>query len=407
MIVDLNSKPLLRPVEANPGEGDGMVSLRDPSGLSPIMLTMSEPALFIISLFDGTNTLEFVREQFQLRYRQSVEESTLFDMVARLEDAMLLDGPAFQGHYDSLVSNYRGADARPMPHPESLGLDGNPKAVFDNMLSGVTTEPRDGQIVGLIAPHLDFARGEPCYAAAYAALASQAPPDRFVILGTNHFGRSTSVVATAQNFATPLGVTHNDAPFLEKVEERCGPLRQFEYDHAAEHSIELQVCWLQHIYGAESFSIVPFLCPDPCGPTGTMPYDGQGVDLLDFAAALRSTIEEDDRTTIVIAGADFSHVGAFFGDEQPLDEEFLSSVRSLNESALEQIGLNDAAGLRACIARGQNPTRVCSAGCMFTLMSVLPEAKVEVLAYHQAVTESAQNCVTCAAAVFQKRSADD
>ncbi|PYV14693.1 MAG: AmmeMemoRadiSam system protein B, partial [Acidobacteria bacterium] len=41
---------------------------------------------------------------------------------------------------------------------------------------------------GLIAPHIDFHRGGPAYAHAYAALAGQSPFDRYLIFGTCHAG---------------------------------------------------------------------------------------------------------------------------------------------------------------------------------------------------------------------------
>jgi AmmeMemoRadiSam system protein B len=210
------------------------------------------------------------------------------------------------------------------------------------------------------------------------------------------------VVATGKDFATPLGTAVTDRAFVERLEERCGDLRRREYDHVAEHSIELQICWLQHLFGTEAFQIAAFLCPDPCGPTGTAPYDGQGVDLADFARNLGQTIAQDDKTTVVIAGADFSHVGKFFGDERSLGEEFLEEVHQWDRAVLGRIEAGDASAFRQHLAERDNPTRICSAGCLYTLLAALPGAKASVLEYHQAVERSAQNCVTCAAVVFRQ-----
>src|SRR5439155_17543161 len=103
----------------------------------------------------------------------------------------------------------------------------------------------------LVAPHLDFPRGRPCYGAGYAqlrrALAGGEPPRRVVILGTNHFGRSGSVVATEKDFQTPWGVLPNDRPFLQELQAACGGnLMPYALDHLREHSIELQAVWLHH-----------------------------------------------------------------------------------------------------------------------------------------------------------------
>ena len=402
MIVHPDTRPKLRPVEAIPVPAEGAVAIRDPSGLSNVAISVTEPALFLLSLFDGQHTLTDVQRRFTERFNQPVNFATLADMVNRLDESLLLEGPTFEAHYAGLLEQYRAAPTRPLRDSEALGLDGNPTAFFDDLLARVSDQAIDGRVVGLIAPHLDYDRGQPCYARAYKTLLHQPPPDRVVILGTNHFGRSSSVVATVKDFATPLGTTATDVAFVEALEARCGDLRRFEHDHAAEHSIELQVCWLQHLFGPERFTIAPFLCPDPCGPTETQPHDGHGVDLQDFARALSETLAQDDRSTLIIAGADFSHVGAHFGDNRALDEDFLGQVKRRDRDVLDHLERGDADAFRRCVAQEQNPTRICSAGCMFTLLSALSAAEPTVLAYHQAVTQAAGNCVTCAAVVFRE-----
>jgi AmmeMemoRadiSam system protein B len=221
-----------------------------------------------------------------------------------------------------------------------------------------------------------------------------------IILGTNHFGRGASVVATGKDFVTPLGLTRTDSGFIKELEERCGSLRTHEYDHQREHSVELQLLICQHLWGADAFEMVAVLCPDPCGPTGTRPLDGNGIDLRAFGAALREAIAKNSTDTLLIAGADLSHVGMQFGDERSLDEDFCAEVGARDEAALAHVAANQPDAFITQVAREDNPTRVCSAGCIFTAMTALPDANVLLLRYHQAVDEQAQAGVTCAAAVF-------
>jgi AmmeMemoRadiSam system protein B len=402
MLWDPSFKPRLRPLEAFPlPPGDGAeVGLRDPGGLSDIVLTLSHAALRLMAMMDGANTCEDIRRKFHLTFGQTVSIDTLQSMLEHLNRAHFLEGPAFEAYYESLYDEYRSQPARRMRGAEAMGIIDDSGELFDRMLAQIEPAALTGLVAGLIAPHLDYARGAPCYAAAYAALRDRPAPDRVVILGTNHFGRSTSVVATASHFATPLGTTHNDVAFLERVESVLGHLRKFEFDHAREHSIELQVAWLQHLFGAESFEMVPFLCPDPCGPTGTAPFDGNGVDLSDFAATLSELIAEDSRDTLLVASADFSHVGAAFGDRRRLDAAYLDEVRRRDESALGKLEAGDPGAFVQYLAESGNPTRVCSAGCVFALATMLRETNARVLAYHQAVDQASQTGVTCAAVAF-------
>lgn len=403
MIVHPGAKPKLRPLEPFASTEPGMIGLRDPSGLSQVVLTLSEAALTILALLDGQRTLFEVQTEFRRQFGQHVSFETLAEIVTRLEESLFLDGPVFEAHCRRLLEQYRSAPARMVCDPRSLGLGGGAEAVFGPVLAEASPAAGDGRIVGVIAPHLDYPRGRPCYGRAYAALANQDPPDRVVILGTNHFGlgSASSVVATGLDFATPLGTTRTDRAFLERIEAHCGDLRRHEYDHVREHSVELQVCWLQHLFGPDGFTIVPFLCPDPCGPTGTAPRDGHGVDLGDFAHLLGEEIAGDGQRTIIIAGADLSHIGMFFGDNRRVDGAFLAEVQARDQAILRCIERGDAAAVRECVAKDENPTRVCSTGCMFALMTALPDARANVLGYHQAVTAAMQNCVTCAAVVFR------
>lgn len=396
-----HDKPMLRPVEAIPtGDTDGHpIAMRDRTGLSPVILGMSEPALFLVSLMDGSRTHAQICTEFLLQVGQPVALETIETLVRHLDEAHLLEGPRFESFYEGLASEYRANPTRAMHAAVECGID-DAGAVFGRMLDGVAVPEASAPAVGLIAPHVDYLRGEPCYAAAYGQLVNRPAPDRVIILGTNHFGRSQSAVATDKSFATPLGVTPCDRGFLERLEDRCGGLREFEMDHAREHSIELQVAWLQYLFGAESFSIVPILCPDPCGPTGTAPYNGKGVDLRDLASAIRDLISDDEADTLIIAGADFSHVGVGFGDDRPLDDVFLAHVRNRDQAALAALTADDAAGMVACLSADENSTRVCSAGCVFVARETLRGCRARLLQYHQAVHSESQTCVTCAAVLF-------
>lgn len=392
-------RPKLRPLEAFPlpQAGPRMVGLRDPSGLSTGVLSVSQPVLLILSHCDGTRTLDEIAGAFAAFFDRPLPLEQLQAIVAQLREVHFLDGEPFERYYQRLADQYRAAPARVMRSAAELGIDADIGRRFDDWLDGAHRVNGTADLVGLIAPHLDYARGLPCYAAAYAQLRDRPAPQRVVILGTNHFGRSSSVVATGKGFETPLGTTPADVAFIERLEAGCGALRRFEMDHQREHSIELQVLWCQHLFSAERFSLVPVLCPDPCGPTGTKPADGHGVDLREFARVLGECITDAGEGTLLIAGADLSHVGAHFGDERKLDDSFLPEVRERDQRALRALEERGPEPFLSCVAQDGNPTRICSAGCIFALLTALPGTQARVLKYHQAVHQPSQTGVTCAA----------
>lgn len=396
------SKPRLRPIEAfrMPGDNEGDIGIRDRSGLSQIILTVSEPVLQIMSLMDGHSTFSEIDEHFDSKYGHPLELATWNTLLDHLDEAHFLEGPSFDKFYRQQQDEFRRRGVRERLDPVQLGAEGDLGSFFEAMFAEAPYTATNGPVRGLIAPHLDYPRGRCCYAAAYSLLRGRPTPDRVVVLGTNHFGRGTSVVATCTDFATPLGRTSSDSEFIHHLESLCGPLCDFELDHGREHSIELQVACLQHLFGGGSFQLAAFLCPDPCGPTGTKPRDGHGVDLDDFAEVLRASIKEDSKDTLIIAGADLSHVGAAFGDERALDEAYLEEVRIHDQQALSHLSVNNPEGLRAYVGERSNATNICSVGCIYTLAKALPTTTATVIRYHQAVDQSTQTCVTCAAVAF-------
>ena len=400
---DYKLRPCLRPVEAIPVDqgGQQVIALRDPTGLAAATITVSGAALFVLSLFDGQNHIEDVRQRVSEQFGQPLEPDAVRGIVDRLDEAYFLDGPRFERHYEGLLRDYRNAPTR-VSRDSYWGNDDTDDVGtnLSNLLKFDTHPTATRRVIGLFAPHIDYARGRPCYRKAYAALAKSKSVERFVLLGTNHFGRSSSVVATGKDFETALGTTECDVAFLEQLETRCGDLRRYEYDHQREHSIELQVLLLQHMFGVTGFRIVPILCPDPCGPTGTAPYDGKGIDLQHFAETLRELLREDPTETVIIAAADFSHVGQSFGKDPLLSEAFLNQVEVRDREVLQALAENNPQKFLEGVSRDENPTRVCSAGCMYALMVALPHARGEILGYHQAVHRESQNCVTCAAVQF-------
>jgi AmmeMemoRadiSam system protein B len=405
MSITERENPCLRPVEAIPDEENGRVILRDPTQLASGLLVVGEAELLLLSLLDGTRSRLEVRGEFTKRTGQIVLSADLDGMLEQLEEAGYLEGPAFESYYDGLAAEYRALPFRPLRDPDSYGAPAPQlREYLDEILSvaEATTDARDGAPAGIVAPHLDFERGFPCYAEGYRALlAGGERPRRVVILGTNHFGRSQSVVATTKDFQTPWGVLPTDRAFLARLQTVCGGnLAPYELDHLHEHSIELQAVWLHHLFG-EDASIVPVLCPDPSRSRGTAPGDPDGVDLKQFSLALGRLVREDPEPTLLIASADLSHVGGYFGDETELSAPFLAEVRQADDAALELVDRNAAEPFRKHMAATRNPTRVCSVGCLYALMTALgPEARARRLRYHQAVTAELQNCVTSAAYAF-------
>src|SRR5262249_42014278 len=110
---------------------------------------------------------------------------------------------------------------------------------------------RPGTLSAIAAPHVSPEGAWRSYGAAYAALAPDLGDRTFVVLGTSHYGAPERFGLTRKPFVTPLGETRVDLELAARLEAAAGPAGCLEdYCHAVEHSIEFQVIFLQHLYGA-------------------------------------------------------------------------------------------------------------------------------------------------------------
>ncbi len=392
--------PALRPVEVmqTGGPDDVQYVVLDRQRISDAVVKVAPLGCFVLGHLDGQHSVEDIERRLLEQVRVRVPPGSILELVNALDQALLLRTERFENAYAERLAEYRAAGVR-----DNRGQY-PPREEFESSLRSLLREGAvaDGPIRGLVAPHLDYERGWPAYADAYATLAASECAERYVILGTNHFGRSSGAVATTNAFRTALGDVPIDRSYVESLESELGcSLRAFELDHQFEHSVELQVHLLQVTHEGRPFEIVPILCPYPCGPTGTAPADGDGPDLARLADAIGKRLASDPRPTILIAGADLSHVGTNFGDSAPMTPERLGEIARADTELLTHLERGEVERFLAAIRASDNSTQVCSPGCLYVIRRALRDRRYETLRYHQAVNFETDTHVTCTAAVLR------
>lgn len=113
------------------------------------------------------------------------------------------------------------------------------------------------KIVALISPHAGYMYSGPVAAQGYDALASDGKPDVFIILGPNHTGLGSAVSIMVEGvWNTPLGNAQINDTLAKRIHHSAKITAIDASAHAYEHSIELQLPFLQFLYGSD-FSFVP------------------------------------------------------------------------------------------------------------------------------------------------------
>jgi AmmeMemoRadiSam system protein B len=206
------------------------------------------------------------------------------------------------------------------------------------------------------------------------------------------------VALTDKTMRTPLGDLETDREAMARVAERVGPAAyEEETAFRHEHSIEFPVLYLQYRFGAH-----PKLLPILCGGFHRLLVEGKRpTDDPMLSAALLAVREEVERAcaagrrVLFLAAVDLSHVGARFGDPDPLDQEMLDAIRQIDEAALAAAATGNADTWFDAIAAHADSTRVCGYSATFAMLAAARPGPGALLRYEQSLEEGG-SVVTCA-----------
>jgi MEMO1 family protein len=141
-----------------------------------------------------------------------------------------------------------------------------------------------------VVPHAGYPFSGAIAAHAYARVAVEAAPATVLVLGVDHYGMGSGPALSDRNWETPIGPTAVDHELVRSLTH--GPIRVDESAHAREHSIEVQLPFLEYSLPRPRFVAlqVPFA-----------PYD----ELVRAALVVRQALEGED--VLLLASTDFSH----------------------------------------------------------------------------------------------------
>lgn len=404
--------PCLRPVEAFPidaGEGgQRIICLRDPMNVSQRIVGVPIAAVYILSLLDGTHSRKDIQIEFSKRTGQILPSGDLDKLIADLDESLMLDSAHFRAELERLERGYRES---PLRQPTHIG--GGYKGDVDELSHALESyflhdegpgeerrkRPPMRRLSGVIAPHIDYDRGGPSYAWAYAEVARD-PADLYIILGTSHVPLSGYFSITRKHFGTPLGAVQTDLAFLDLLEETVGrPLETDALVHRSEHSVELQTVWLRHLLPPAA-RIAPILCGSlaPMIENGGSPMDD--AEVSSFIEGLRQAIDRCGQRVVLIAAADLAHIGTGFGDASPPDDRMLAQVEEADRESMMAAVNGDAEEFFRTVQREKDRRRICGLSPIYAMVAALHASHGELLKYKQCIDPNGFRTVTIASAAF-------
>jgi len=293
--------------------------IRDPYRYSEAVLIVPPPLIECLRCFDGHQTdldlrALLVRITGDLQVAELEQHLTgTFSSAGFLEDETFAQMKAGRQREFAEAPKREPAHAGGAYPLEIAALRETMARYMDG--AAPSSEPfpsrdRQGALCGIAAPHVSPEGGWQSYRAAYQMLGPELKDRTFVILATSHYGAPEHFGLTRKPFVTPLGETATDTALVDRLAALGGPAVLMEdYCHSFEHTVELQVVFLQHIYGPD-IRILPILCGQYAHSLyrGGAPEADEGVRR--FLESLGEMAARECDRLFWILGIDMAHMGA-------------------------------------------------------------------------------------------------
>lgn len=225
-------------------------------------------------------------------------------------------------------------------------------------------------IRGVVVPHAGFVYSGAIASHSYFQLAKNGFANTFIVLGPNHTGRGSGVsVMIDGQWETPLGDVPINTSLAEKI--HTGIIDKDETAHTHEHSIEVQLPFLQFIAKDKMFDFVP-VC--------MMMQDYETAH--EIGTILADAIKKSEKNIVIIASSDFSHAGFNYMSMPPPGLKVEEYAEKQDKLAISKILEMDPEGLVKTVQT--NNITMCGYGpvsAMLVAAKTLGATKAELLKY--------------------------
>jgi AmmeMemoRadiSam system protein B len=195
---------------------------------------------------------------------------------------------------------------------------------LDEYLAPESGEAEFADAIACLAPHAGYMYSGHVAGAVYRRLPAR---PRYVVLGPNHFGRGEPLALMSEGtWLTPLGEVPLDPELARVVREACPAVTEDSVAHAREHSLEVQIPFLQR--AGRDFTLLPIA-------VGVGDY----ASLESLGHAVARAIRESAQPALIVASSDMNHY-------QPDDV-----TRRLDQKAIDRLLDLDPAGLHETVLR--------------------------------------------------------
>lgn len=247
----------------------------------------------------------------------------------------------------------------------------------------------DKKIFGVVSPHAGYQFSGPCQAWVYKEVAESKFPVTFIITGPDH-NRLGSVFSVSLNdWETPFGLIKNDKGFARELKGKCKFIEVNEDVHEHEHSIEVQLPFLQYA-NKDRIADIKIV------PIAVSSYD------YESCKELANAIAKINKNICIIASSDFTHYGPNYG-YMPFLQNKKEGIYDMDKKAMDFIKEFNTKDFLGFVK--MKKATICGTGAIAVAMEtvkLLGAKKCKVLHYYTSgdVIDDYSNAVGYCAMVF-------
>jgi MEMO1 family protein len=206
-----------------------------------------------------------------------------------------------------------------------------------------------------LVPHAGYMYSGSVAGAVFARISL---PKKILLLGVRHYPRGEALAILSEGaWRTPLGDVVIETPLAIQLKKECPALREDSVAHSQEHSLEVELPFLQVL--SRGFSFVPVA-------VGTLRYE----DLRETGEGVARVLEKTPEEILIVTSSDMNH----YEDDE--------TTRQKDGMAIECMLRLDAKALYEVCREGK--ISMCGLGpavTMLTAMKRLGVGKAELVRY--------------------------
>jgi MEMO1 family protein len=201
----------------------------------------------------------------------------------------------------------------------------NPASLRRTIRSYLGQDEPKLEAAAVVVPHAGYVYSGAVAGAVYGTVRM---PDRFIVLGPNHTGRGEQLSLHPEGvWELPFGPATVDAALNQRLLESCPLLHEDRRAHQHEHSLEVQIPFLQALCGDVRFAAI-------CVGTA------RRADLEALGHALAKVVGSTEGRVLMIASSDMNHFEpAEVGSSK--DRRAISHVLALDPEGLYRTVLGE------------------------------------------------------------------